>query len=1017
MDERIFILDGHYLIYRSYHAMKSAGLKDSSGRPTGAVFGLLRFLIRLQKEYEPDYLVCALDSKEPTFRHEFFEDYKANRPDMPDDLRSQISRIKEIFELLEVPVLLEPGLESDDLIAGLVKKWKRLEDREIVIVSNDKDLFQLVSEKVSVLKQSRGLTDVKLLDAKEVEQELGVVPQRVPDYLALTGDSADNVPGVAGIGDAYAVKLLEEYADVEEILENSERIEGHLGKKIRQEKEQLRESFELVKLRSDCEIDFDLEDCRFEPENISNLVDFCAELELNSVLREIKGMFRGKEKSTAELEIDFEFVPAADLAKHLRAEDFEGIFIETDAAETKIVAAETIYLMLVRDSRVIATAVEGTSGRQLFEQAEKILNEVFCYFFGLKKYYALGYKLGLQPSLVAQPMDLKLASYLLSPEAGHNLEDVVRRQVGVGETEPEQKKGEKWLKWRGTLFARLLQAGRAITERLQEDDQRQILDDLEQPLSRELALMEHNGVKINTEHLENISDELVEIMATLEEKAFKIVVELFEPEELDSLRELIELVGGEFNLNSPTQLRYLLFEKLDLPVLKETASGKPSTAKGVLEKLRHRLQSQSQEYSRSPDNNNHATAGLQQTGCQILELILAARDAESEEKFETIETEVLARLREIYNLNEPQDLQDFFRQVGGEFNLNSQKQLRSILFEKLDLTPQGRTDSGEYSTDVDVLKELQGEHELVDILLEYRKYEKIESTYLLPLVRAVNKETGRLHTEFNQTVTATGRLSSSNPNLQNIPVREEFGRRVREAFVPSQSNYLFVAADYSQVELRLLAHFSGDETLVDAFREGRDVHRLTAAELSDKTVEEVDETDRRTAKVVNFGIAYGLSEYGLARDLNVSQKEAEEYIEKYFSRYSGVKRYIEEVTDQARENGYVKTLYGRRRYVPEINSDDYFRRQFARRSAINAPIQGTAADLIKKATIELAAPLTEYDHNMLLQIHDELLLEAELAQVQEVSATVEKRMCEAVELDVPLAVEIKVGANWAEVSK
>ncbi len=877
MGERIFILDGHYLIYRSYHAMKRAGLKDSSGRPTGAVFGLLRFLISLQKGYEPDYLVCALDSKEPTFRHEFFEDYKANRPDMPDDLRSQISLIKEIFELLDVPVLLEPGLESDDLVAGLVEKWKHLKDREIIIVSNDKDLFQLVSDKVSVLKQSRGLTDVKLLNESGVEDELGVSPERVSDFLALTGDSADNVPGVAGIGDAYAAKLLDKYGDVETILANTESIEGHLGEKIRANKQQLEESFELVQLRSDCEIDFELEDCIFEQEKFLNLKEFCANLDLNSVLRDIEDMFRSREELTTERTVDFAVVSAEELKRRLSAGEFRGIFVETDGGETKIVSAETVYLMLAADGVVEAAVVRGEEGRKLYEKVQEILVNHSCYFFGIKEFYALGFKLEVEPKLVNKPIDLKLASYLLSPEAGHSLPEVVRRQVGGEPIEPQENEEGKWLKWRATLFGSLLEVADEITERVKENKQKQILDELEQPLARELARMEHNGIKIDSQKLNEFSDELEAKLAKL-------------------TRQAHDSAGEEFNLNSP-------------------------------------------------------------------------------------------------------------------------KQLREILFEKLDLEPCGKTDSGKPSTDADSLQTLSDVHDLPAIILEYRRYKKINSTYLTPLVEAVNQNTGRLHTEFNQTVTATGRLSSSNPNLQNIPVREEFGRRVREAFVPSQSNYLLIAADYSQVELRLLAHFSGDKTLINAFKEGRDVHRLTAAELTGKPIEKVEESDRRTAKVVNFGIAYGLSEYGLARDLGVSRDEAKKYIEKYFRRYSGVKKYIEDVINQAREKGYVETLYGRRRYVPEINSGDYFRQQFARRSAINAPIQGTAADLIKKAMIDLAAPLAEYDHNLLLQIHDELLLETELSDVQRVSAEVEKQMCAAVELEVPLEVEVKVGGNWAEVSK
>jgi DNA polymerase-1 len=355
--------------------------------------------------------------------------------------------------------------------------------------------------------------------------------------------------------------------------------------------------------------------------------------------------------------------------------------------------------------------------------------------------------------------------------------------------------------------------------------------------------------------------------------------------------------------------------------------------------------------------------------------------------------------------------------AGEEFNLNSPKQMREIFFDKLGFPVQGKTSSGKPSTDADTLQKLSEDYRLPAVILEYRKYSKIESTYLEPLIEAVNERTERIHTEFNQTVTGTGRLSSSRPNLQNIPVREKFGRRVREAFVPSRPDYILLGADYSQIELRLLAHMSGDETLLSAFKEGRDIHSITAAELAGKNESEISKKDRRTAKVVNFGIAYGLSAFGLSRDLDISRKEAKEYIERYFNRYPGVKKFIDETVETAKKQGYVETLWGRRRYVPELSSDDFFRRQFGRRAAVNAPIQGTSADMLKKAMIELMPELDGFDCNLLLQVHDELILEVKSEESEELESVVRRVMKEAMNLKVPVLVNIIQGSNWAEISK
>ncbi len=881
MKKKIFLLDGHYLIYRSYHAMKQAGLRDSRGRPTGAIFGLLRFLLKLAEDYQPDYLACALDSKEPTFRHEFFEDYKADRPEMPEDLRVQISRIKKMFEELKIPVVLEPGFESDDLLAAMAEKWAVKTETEVIIVSNDKDLFQLVSENIKVLKQTRGLTETSLLAPEEVETELGVPPGQIQDYLSLVGDKIDNIPGVKGIGSTYATRLLEEFGTVDNILVHLDDISGHLREKIEENRDQLDESRQLVQLRLDAPVELDLSDCEFEVQDFAGLFDFCRELDFRSILENISEI-TGLEPETGQWEISWQPITPVELVSRVNKDSEPGYLLFTPVnPETKTMAAEEAFLFYLSNSDEEIFITEFSSGseeKKIFKKLFRQLSNQKFYTFNLKLLYLWALRLKLVPELLTEAFDLQLASYLLAPDSDHNPSEIIRRETeqNLEDFDKSWSRQEKY-EWHARIASLIPRLAARLPDRLEEENQTEILIDLEQPLTWILARMEYNGIRIDKFELENFSGELETKLESLRNKAH-------------------QKAGEEFNLNSPKQLREILFEKLELPV-------------------------------------------------------------------------------------------------------------------------RGHTDSGKPSTDADSLEQLADKHPLPEIILEYRRYQKVDSTYLSPLVEAVNPRTDKLHTEFNQTVAATGRLSSSRPNLQNIPVREEFGRRVREAFVPSREEFVFLAADYSQIELRILAHFSNDSNLLRAFQEEQDIHTMTAMELTGKQPENIEESDRRVAKVVNYGIAYGLSEFGLARDLDVSQAEAEEYINRYFNRYSKVKEYIDNTVHQAEKDGFVSTLLGRRRYIPGINSDDYFQRQFARRMAVNAPIQGTASDLIKKAMVEIPVTLKNYNCNLLLQIHDELLLEVSQNQVSELESEVRKVMCGALELDVPLVVSAKQGNNWAEVSK
>ncbi len=881
MTDEIFLLDGNYLIYRSYHAMSRADLRNSRGQPTGAVYGLLRFLLTLFEEYDPDYLVCTMDSEEPTFRHEFYEEYKIQRPEMPDELKAQLPTIEQLFEILDIPVLQSEGFESDDLLATLVNAWSR-DDREFVLVSNDKDNFQLVDGSVGILKQKRGLSDTEFLsDAEDVREELGVKPEQVPDYLSLMGDSVDNIPGVEGVGSTYASRLLRDFGSVEEMLEEPERltetVSERLADNIVDSRNQILDSKELVKLRRDAPFDVELGEARFESIDSEELIAFCRDHDFRSLVEDLESeldFVPGWE----ETEVEFTW-RNLEAFRPTHLPDPQLAHVHIPGEETSLMRTENVVLVVLDRNEVVLFEGQFPLDRK-GEVRELIdhLHERGCPVFSRKRFQLLTLRGECGPVKPFSCVDLKLVSYLVDPDKDHTLDEIIRREVGtsVPDYDPDWSRRE-WGDWLTRRISLMSLVADELLSSLADREQEPILNELELPLTPILAKMEHNGIGVDQNSLNDLSKRIESKLTSLRDRAHK-------------------LAGTEFNLNSPKQMRKILFDRLELPVQEKTDSGKPST-------------------------------------------------------------------------------------------------------------------------NADTLEALEKHHELPEVILEYRKFNKIESTYLSPLVEAINPRTGKIHTVFNQTVASTGRLSSSNPNLQNIPVREEFGRQVREAFVASEESYELVAADYSQIELRLLAHMSQDETLVEAFRNGKDVHTIAAADIFDKAKEAVDESDRRVAKVVNYGIAYGLSAHGLSGDLDISREEAQNYIDRYFERYPGVRAYIEQTIEQARDQGFVETLRGRRRYVPALRSDDFYQQQFAERAAVNAPIQGTAADLMKQAMIDLDPELSDYNCNLLLQVHDELVLEAPKKQTDALGRVVENVMAEAIDLRVPVTVSVKTGKNWGAVSK
>lgn len=881
MSESVYILDGHYLIYRSYHAMSRANLRDSSGQPTGAVYGVLRFMVTLLEDYDPDYIVCAYDSEGPTFRKEFYDEYKIQRPEMPDELRAQMPTIEELFETLNIPISQAEGFESDDLLASMVHQWSGDYDGDFVLVSNDKDNFQLADGSVKVLKQKQGLSDTEILTGDDIEEELGVPPEQVADFLSLVGDSVDNIPGVEGIGPTYASRLLGHFESVEDMLESpdeiSDVVSDRLTENILESQEQIRDSKKLVLLRTDAPLFVERDDARFDGIDYEALIDFCRRMEFTSIREELEENL-DETPGWDDLEPDWEHHPIEEFNPETIPENAFG-FVFLPYEDTTIMQADRYYLLFRSGGTV--HVVESSSPLEFSDNYGNVLDrlrEIDFDAFNQKLFQVLAYRSNVDPPQDLSEFDLKIGSYLINPDKDHEIKDIISRELGttVPDFDPDWN-DERLYGWLSRVTTLLASLAEDLRDEVVEKAQREVLEELELPLTSILAKMEFNGIALDSEFLESLSSEVEETIESLRSRAH-------------------EIVGEEFNLNSPKQLREILFDKLELPV-------------------------------------------------------------------------------------------------------------------------QSKTDSGKPSTNADTLEALAEDHELPEVILEYRQYNKVESTYLKPLVKAVNPKTQRIHTEFNQTVAATGRLSSSNPNLQNIPVRDDFGRRVREAFVASRDNYRLLAADYSQIELRLLAHMSRDEALIEAFTEGRDVHTMAAADIFEKDENEVDEADRRVAKVVNYGIAYGLSAHGLSRDLDITRDEAQNYIDRYFERYPGVRAYLDQTVERARKQGYVETLWGRRRYIPELKSNDYYQQQFADRAAVNAPIQGTAADLMKKAMIDLDPRLEEFDCNLLLQVHDELVLEGSTEELDGLADIVETTMADALDLRVPITISVKIGNNWGEVSK
>lgn len=894
MNKPLILVDGSSYLYRAFHAMPS--LANSKGMPTGAVYGMINMLRKLISQYQPEHMAVVFDAKGKTFREALYDKYKANRPPMPSELVQQIEPIHSIIKALGLPLIMVEGVEADDVIGTLAKEAERHEAKTL-ISTGDKDLAQLVNPHITLINT---MTDT-LYNPEKVLEKFGIPPNLVVDYLALIGDSVDNIPGVPMVGPKTAVKWLNQFGSLGNIISSADKITGKVGDNLRGALSYLPLSKELATIKIDVDLDLSLSDLTLQKPNEEMLIQLFQDLEFKTWLNELL------EKNPQKIENKYEhyltIVDEKALDNFIKTLSKQKYF----AFDTQVTTVDYMNAELVG----LSFAAEKTKGVYIPLQhdypnaptqlpREKVLQKLKPVFENpaikkianhMKHDIAILRNYGIQ--LEGIGFDTVLQSYVLDASGGsRNMDSLALKHLGwrAISFEDVAGKGAKQIPFNQVPISAAstyaaedaditLHLHEILWERiLKEPGLKYIFEEIEMPLVSVLARMEQHGVLLDAAMLKNQNDALEKKLKTLED-------------------EITAEAGRPFNVNSPKQLQEILFSQLKLPILQKTPGGQPSTADAVLQ-------------------------------------------------------------------------------------------------------------------------ELALEYKLPKLIIEFRSIAKLISTYTNKLPDQINKRTNRVHTSYHQSGTATGRLSSSDPNLQNIPIRTEEGRRIREAFI-APKGYQFIVADYSQIELRIMAHMSDDANLLKAFAEDLDIHTATAAEILHIPHEEVTSDERRNAKAINFGLIYGMSAFGLAKQIGASRDMAQTYIDRYFSRYPGVMSYMENTRRKAHDRGYVETLFGRRLYLPEIHSSQIPRRKAAERAAINAPLQGTAADIIKKAMISLDhfIETKNFDAKMIMQVHDELVFEVAEKDVEAMVQAIRTHMMNAASLKVPLVVSIGVGSNWNAAAK
>lgn len=912
----LILVDGSSFLFRAYHAIPP--LTNAKGEPTNAVYGVANMLKKLLEDHPGDYFAVIFDAPGKCFRHELYQDYKANRPPMPDDLRVQIEPLHCLIRAMGLPLIMESGVEADDVIGTLAKLGEQ-HGHEVIIVTGDKDMAQLVNERITLentMSNSR-------MDIAGVWEKFGVGPEQIIDYLALTGDSVDNIPGVPKAGPKTVSKWLGEYGTLENLMACADKISGKIGENLRNCLEQLPLSKQLTAIDCALALPYQPEDLKRRAPDLPELKRQLAELGFISWLKTL-------EKNTAAVAADSRAGGGAP------ADDETDVVIEEETRSGDIKRAyHTVltmqdfehWLQRLQAAELFAFDTETTS---LDYTKAEIVGVSFAVEAGHAAYVPLAHQYpGCPEQLPRERVLEKLRPLLENPDKaklGQNLKYDAHVLANHG------------IELRGIVHDTMLQSYVLNSTATRHD-----MDSLAQ---------QYLGVA--TIHYEDVAGKGAK-QIPFEEVALDAATD-YAAEDADITLRLHECLWPRIHQNPSLELLYNDIEMPLVPVLARLE------ANGVLLDT-DLLALQSMELSH-----------------QIVALEQLAHD-----------------------------------EAGQVFNLGSPKQIQSIFYERLKLPVLKKTPTGQPSTDESVLQELALEYRLPKLILEHRSLSKLKSTYTDKLPQQVCEKTGRVHTSYHQAVAATGRLSSSDPNLQNIPIRSEEGRKIRRAFI-APAGYQLLAADYSQIELRIMAHLSADAGLLAAFAEDRDIHRATAAEVFGVPLDMVTSDLRRSAKAINFGLIYGMSSFGLAQQLGIGRNQAQAYIDLYFARYPGVKNYMDSTRELARSQGYVETLFGRRLYLPEINARNAQRRQYAERTAINAPMQGTAADIIKRAMIDTDAWLQQsgIDARMIMQVHDELVFEVAEEDVEECKACIRALMCAAAKLDVPLAVEIGIGDNWDE---
>ncbi|WP_276354258.1 DNA polymerase I [Cohnella caldifontis] len=885
--DKLMLIDGNSITYRAFFAIPP--LTNSSGLQTNAIFGFTTMLLKVLEEEKPTHIVVAFDAGKVTFRHEGYAEYKGGREKTPPELSQQFPVLKELIKSFSIPQYELAGYEADDII-GTLSRLAEEQDRQVVVVSGDKDLLQLASDNVTVLLTRKGVSEVERYTPADVDARYGLKPLQIIDLKGLMGDPSDNIPGVPGVGEKTALKLLHEYGSVENVLDNLGNLKGKLKENIESNVDNARMSKKLATIYREVPLDKTVDDAKWDGYDPAELAASLRKLEFKSLLDRLDlggadGASAGERTKAAEYEVVV-VGDEADGWERLTAALPQAEALLVEAAGDNPHLAEGIGLAIAAGSACYVLAFP-----QLKSDRAEPLRAWLADAAAPKTGYDLhraelvlghaGYPLS------GQAFDVQLAAYLLDPtEADPSLAGLLQRHglPSVPSDEAVYGKGAKFkVPPEEELAAHLAAKADAVRrldpvlrDELEKLGMHKLYFELEHPLSRVLAQMELQGIKCEGAALQELGKEF-------QRRIEEIVAEIY------------KLAGTEFNIGSPKQLGEILFDKLGLPVIKKNKTG--------------------------------------------------------------------------------------------------------------------------YSTDAEVLEKLEPYHEIVRLILHYRQLAKLQSTYIEGLTKEIREDTGgKIHTFYRQTIAATGRLSSQYPNLQNIPIRLEEGRQIRKAFVPSKPGWRILAADYSQIELRVLAHISGDERLKEAFLQEMDIHTKTAMDVFGVPKEQVDANMRRSAKAVNFGIVYGISDYGLSQNLNITRKEAAAFIEQYFSVFRGVRRYMDEIVEQARRDGYVTTLLERRRYLPDIRASNFNLRSFAERTAMNTPIQGTAADIIKLAMIRMDEALHDrgMKSRMLLQVHDELVFEVPEEEFETMKALVPQVMETAIRLDVPLKADVSFGSNWYE---